>query len=96
MELILIDSGVNEVYRWFARTQTSEPATTSMKALAIATERADSKARLQSLLDADFRVRSLTAASCASFVSVIATRRPRKKGAPIGLLMSNVVASRFR
>jgi glycosyltransferase involved in cell wall biosynthesis len=57
-----------------------------MKALAIATERADSKARLQSLLDADFRVRSLTAASCASFVSVIATRRPRKKGAPIGLL----------
>jgi hypothetical protein len=57
-----------------------------MKALAIATERADSKARLQSLLDADFRVRSLTAANCASFVSVIATRRPRKKGAPIGLL----------
>jgi hypothetical protein len=28
LELILIDSGVNEVYRWFARTQTSEPATT--------------------------------------------------------------------
>jgi hypothetical protein len=30
-----------------------------MKALDIATERADSKAKLQSLLDADFRVRSL-------------------------------------
>jgi hypothetical protein len=37
LELILIDSGVNEVYRWFARTQTSEPASTSMKALDIVT-----------------------------------------------------------
>jgi hypothetical protein len=54
-----------------------------MKALDIAAERAGSKAKLQSLLDADFRVRSLKAASCAYFVSVIA-RRPRKMGAPIG------------
>jgi hypothetical protein len=53
-----------------------------MKALDIATERADSKAKLQSLLDTDFRVRSLTAASCASFVRVMATQL-RKKGAPI-------------
>jgi hypothetical protein len=49
-----------------------------MKALDTATERADSKAKLQSLLDTDFRVRSLTATSCASFVRVIA-RQPRKK-----------------
>jgi len=56
-----------------------------MKALAIATERAGSTAKLQNLLDADFRVRSLTAASCASFVRVIAGR-PRKKGRRSGLL----------
>jgi hypothetical protein len=53
-----------------------------MKALDTATERADSKAKLQSLLDTDFRVTSLTAASCASFVRVKA-RQPRKKGARI-------------
>jgi hypothetical protein len=53
-----------------------------MKALDSATERAGSKAKLQSLLDADFRVRSLTAARSASFVSVM-VRQPRKKGAPI-------------
>jgi hypothetical protein len=53
-----------------------------MKALDIATERAGSTAKLESLLDADFRVRSLTAASCASFVRVLA-RQLRKKGAPI-------------
>jgi hypothetical protein len=56
-----------------------------MKALAIATERADSKARLQSLLDADFRVRSLTAASRASFVSVM-MGQPRKGGRQLRLL----------
>jgi hypothetical protein len=54
-----------------------------MNTLDIATERVDSKAKLQSLLDTDFRVWSLTAASCASFVRVIA-RQPRKKGAAIG------------
>jgi hypothetical protein len=53
-----------------------------MKALDTATERADSKAKLQSLLDTDFRVRRLTATSCASFVRVIA-RQPPKKGAPV-------------
>jgi hypothetical protein len=56
-----------------------------MKALDIATERADSKAKLQSLLDADFRVRGLTAASCASFVGVM-VRQPRKRWRRSGLL----------
>jgi len=53
-----------------------------MKALDIATERADSKAKLESLVEADFRVRSLTAASCASFVSVM-VRQPRQRWASI-------------
>jgi hypothetical protein len=56
-----------------------------MKVLGIATERAGSTAKLQSLLDADFRVRSLTAAKCVSFVRVIA-RQLRKKGRRSGLL----------
>jgi hypothetical protein len=66
-----------------------------MKALDIATERAGSTAKLERLLDAYFRVRSLTAASCASFVRLSA-RQPRKGGADRGFLMSNVVSSRVR
>jgi len=56
-----------------------------MKAPDIATERAGSTAKLQCLLDADFHVRSLTAAKCVSFVRVIAGQ-PRKKGRRSGLL----------
>jgi hypothetical protein len=56
-----------------------------MKAPDIATERAGSTAKVQSLLDADIRVRSFTAAKCVSFVRVIA-RQPRKKGRRSGLL----------
>jgi hypothetical protein len=50
-----------------------------MKALDIAPERAGSKAKLQSLLDADFRVRSLTAASCASFVRVATAKKSGRR-----------------
>src|ERR1700730_7850065 len=69
-----------------------------MKALDIATERADSKAKLESLVEADFRVRSLTAASCASFVSV---RQPRQRWASIcptggGRSLDSLQADRVR
>jgi len=52
-----------------------------MKAPDIATERAGSKAKLQSLLDADFR-EELDGGDCASFVSVM-VRQPRQRWASI-------------